>query len=550
MHEQGVVSEAAIKQPGRPGGGSRRWLPEILLGVALAANMLVSFVVRCFPFEDSLNHLARYVLMERALFGVPPGYVSFRLLPTPYVGLDLVGAGFVHLIGPAATLRSLGLLALSAPALGMYVLLRGVAPERRGWALVGTLLGFNSFLLAGFLSYVIGVGLALAWLGLWWPRRATAGPGTRLALGAGVAAIFLVHLAPVLALLVVVGLDAALTLLRRKTLGARDTAAILVTALMVLASLVGMYVLYRTTLPPPYIDDPWHFRGPLSKLKKLATPLYSLSVFQLATLLLGFLLSGVAYLHATRGLKRRETFTLSALALLAIYFGFPPGRGEAIGGYDIRWLLPALVLPFCASGQVRPLGRPDALLWVPFVATLLHGFLMVPHLARIDQDLRAYDRALSAIPPGGRLLPFVADSARHGRPLVLRSYAQWYMIRKGGRVPWLFVAEGYPGSKPNEHFAHFREPNQLYTPKERWRRAENFAIRIPEHGHWYDIIFENGWPEYLEVDRDRIAREYDYVLVAGRDPRVRALVPDNATLLEEVDGIAVYTTGRTPGGGR
>jgi hypothetical protein len=551
MQGQAVSPEPAVgESPGRRDVTPRRWLPEILLGSAMLVNLLVTFVVRCFPFEDSLNHLARYVLMARMLFGTPPDYVAFRPLPTPYVGLDLVGATLVQLLGPAAALRLLGLVALCAPALGMYVLLRAVAPDRRGWALVGTLLGFNSYLLAGFLSYVIGIGMTLAWLGLWWPRRMSASWISRLALALGACAIFLVHLAPALVLLLVVGVDALLTLLRRKAVGAAATKAALVTAFTVLTGVVGVYLLYRVTLPPPYIQDPWHFRDPLSKLKKLATPFYSLSVPQLATLLLGFVLSGVAYLKATPGLRRLETFTLSSLALVVIYFGFPPGRGEAIGGFDVRWLLPALLLGFCAPGS--PGGRrADRLLWIPFAASLVHALVMIPHLGRIERDLRAYDSVLAALPPNGRLLPLVADSARHGRPLVLRSYGHWYMIRQGGRVPWMFVAEGFSAdAKPNEHFAHFREPRRLYTPTERWRRAESFAIRWPASGRWYDIIFENGWPEYRNVDRDRIAREYDYVLVAGRDPVVRALVPDGATLLKEVDSIAVYATGRGSRAGR
>jgi hypothetical protein len=516
--------------------------------VAILVNVLVSFVVRCFPFEDSLNHLARYVLMERILFGPPPDFVVFQPLPTPYVGLDLVGAALVHLFGPAATLRALGLLALCAPALGMYVLLRAVAPDRRGWALVGTLLGFNSFLLAGFLSYVIGIGLALAWLGLWWPRRATTSWTARLALAAGAMVVFLVHLAPVLVLLLVVGIHSLLTLLPDKAGRPGSTKAVLLTALTVLAGVVFLYVLYRVTLPPPHIQDPWHFRGPLSKIKKLATPFYSLSVPQMATMMLGFALTGVAFLRATRGVRRVETFTLSALVLLVVYFAFPPGRGETIGGFDIRWLFPALLLAFCVSGPALP-RRAGPLLAIPFAASLVHALVMIPHLGRIERDLRAYDAVLDAVPPNGTLLPLTADSARHGRPLVLRSYAQWYMIRQGGRVPWLFVAEGFSSdSKPNEHFAHFREPRRLYTPTERWRRAETFAIRVPEHGHWYDVIFENGWPAYVTADEERIAREYDYVLVAGRDPVVRSLVPPGATLLKEVDGIAAYATGRRPPG--
>ena len=197
---------------------------------------------------------------------------------------------------------------------------------------------------------------------------------------------------------------------------------------------------------------------------KLMMPFYSLSIPQMAVLFLGFVLTGVAYLKATRGLRRLETFTLSAIALVGIYFLFPPGRGDAIGGFDIRWLLPGLLIGFCAAGATRVRGS-ESWLWVPFTATVIHALVMVPHLANVDRDMRAYDSVLSVLPPNGRLLPLVADSARHGRVLVLRSYGHWYMIRQGGRVPWMFVAEGFAeDAKPNEHFAHFREPHRLYAP--------------------------------------------------------------------------------------
>ena len=544
MAAQSDVPEATVRAPAARAEAPRSWGPDLLLGVALLVNVGVALVVRTFPFEDSLNHLARYVLIERILFGTPPDYVVFQPLPTPYIGLDLVGAVLVHLVGAVATLRILGLVALCAPAVGMYILLRAVAPDRRGWALAGTLLGFNSYLLAGFLSYVIGVGMALAWLGLWWPRRTATSWRGRLALASGAALIFLVHLAPALTLLLVVGIDALITLARRREPGVAR--AVVANALVVLASIVLMYVLYRVTLPPPYIEDPWHFRGLASKLKKLGAPFYTLSVPQFAVLVVGYAVTVWAYLRTTRGVRRLETFTVSAVALVVIYFGFPPGRGDAIGGFDIRWLLPALLLGLCAPGAARDSRAGRRLLWVPLAASLIHAVVMVPHLSRVDRDLRAYDAVLGALPPQGRLLPLVADSARHGRPLVLRSYGHWYMIRGEGRVPWMFVAEGFgKNAKPNEHFAHFREPHPLYVPTERWRRAARFAIRVPRGGPWHDIIFENGWPEYLDADRERIRQEYDYVLVAGRDPAVRALVPPGATLLKEVDGIAVFATGRS-----
>ena len=54
------------------------WLPEITLSVLLACNILVALRARQFPFEDSTNHLARYVLMDRAFFHTAPNFVDVR----------------------------------------------------------------------------------------------------------------------------------------------------------------------------------------------------------------------------------------------------------------------------------------------------------------------------------------------------------------------------------------------------------------------------------------------------------------------------------------
>ena len=523
---------------------AQAWLPEIALSLLLACNILVALRARQFPFEDSTNHLARYVLMERAFFDTAPSFVDARILPTPYIGLDLVGVALVHLFGPDAALRLLGIVALIAPAVGMWILLRAVAPQNRGWACVGALLAFNPFLLAGFLNYTVGLGLTLAWLGLWWPRRATTSVVARIALAAGAAGIFLVHLAPVLALLAVVGMDGLLAVFRRRTHEAGRVRGTVLTAMTVFAAVCAVYVLYQLTLPPPHVESPWLFRSLSSKLKNLAAPFYSLSVAQVTVLLLGYVASAAAYWRATHGAKRTDAFTLAALALLGIYFVFPAGK--ATGSIDVRWLLPAAILPFCAPSRSDAL-RGRSLWWIPAAGSLVYSAVLVSHIDRIDRQLGSYDRALSLIPPCGTLLPLIADSARNGRSIIYRSYAQWYMIRSGGRVAGLIVAEGYaPDATPNPHFAHFREPQRLYFPAESWRKATGVVIRRPPHGHWSEVIVENGQPEYSNVDRDRIAREYDFVLVAGRDPTVRSLVPPGATLLGEPGGMAVYATGNGP----
>ena len=87
--------------------GVRRleFLEEWLVGLALLGTLGVVCGAAYFPYHDATNNLARYVLMDRAWFGTPAPFVQVRLIPTPYIALDVLGALLVELLGPAAGLR-------------------------------------------------------------------------------------------------------------------------------------------------------------------------------------------------------------------------------------------------------------------------------------------------------------------------------------------------------------------------------------------------------------------------------------------------------------
>jgi hypothetical protein len=55
-----------------------------------------------FSYGDEPNHLARYTVIERILWGEGSQDYSFHWIPTSYIGVDLFGAGLVHLFGPTA----------------------------------------------------------------------------------------------------------------------------------------------------------------------------------------------------------------------------------------------------------------------------------------------------------------------------------------------------------------------------------------------------------------------------------------------------------------
>src|SRR6185295_14997400 len=170
-----------------------RWghLEEWTLGAATAVNVLVALAAAHFPYQDAINHLTRYFLMDQAWSGHPVDWVEVRLVPTSYIGTDMIGVALVHFLGPAGTLRVMAVLPLVLLPAGMYALLRVSAPSQRGWALVGALLSLSWFYLGGFLSYTVGFGLTLLWLAAWWPRRAKCSWRCRIALAAGCIVLFL-----------------------------------------------------------------------------------------------------------------------------------------------------------------------------------------------------------------------------------------------------------------------------------------------------------------------------------------------------------------------
>ncbi|GJG87405.1 hypothetical protein tb265_25860 [Gemmatimonadetes bacterium T265] len=518
---------------------------ERLLGVALIAHVAVALGLRHFPYQDVPNHLARYTLIARAWAGTAPAWIDVHLQPTSYVALDLLGAALVATVGALATERVFALIAAVALPVGMYLLLRAVAPAQRGWAIVGVLLSFSAFFLSGFLNYVTGIGCAFVWLAVWWPRRRTTAWSTRGGLALGLVALFILHLSAPLVALFVVGLDLVWTSGRswspagtaresgvapRATglAAARPQLATLGVCVAVLGAVWGTVAIVGSASIPPILDpvpvvpDPAIlFRTPTSKLLALATPFYSLSIPELLLMTAAYGTALVLYL-ARQG---RETFThpltVAALGFLALYVAWPMTIG-AVRAVDARWLLPAYLLLFC--GAARPERAPSAGVLVA-VTTLvvLHAGLVWQIGRRIDRDLDAFDRVLARVPPGARVLPLVTAVARYGpRVSPYRHYAMWHLVRTGGRVAGLFAANGlFDDGYPYTHMAHVRERARVYYPNEDW------GVRV---------FTALPWP--------RIRRDFDYIVQAGDDDaRVRAAIAPYARPVFRDGDVTAYAVG-------
>jgi hypothetical protein len=501
----------------------RLHLEEWLLAAATTVNILVALLAKHFPYQDVINHLARYFLIDRALSGQPVGWVEVRLVPTSYIGADLVGVALLHTLGAGTTLRLMAILPLLLLPAGMYALLRVAAPSQCGWALVGVLLSFSWFYLGGFISYTVGLGLTLFLLAAWWPGRADCSWARRVALAFGCIGLFLVHLSAPLLALAVMGLDLLLaTFLAGK--GDRVVRGSLSSRFGTVAVVsLGLIVVWGLTHAArdevPSMLEPPTFRTPPAKLTHLASPFYSFSLAQMAVMGGAYLVAVISLASLNRRERWSDVFWLSGLLFLALYL-VSPSRANAAGDVDTRWLLPAYLLPFCRASRMRP---STPVLLAIFGLCCLHAGIVRHYAVAIDRELTDMDRALDKLPSGSRVLPLVTDQRQHGHIIPYLHFALWHTIRKDGRVPGLFSGRGARENDPlYPHLNHFRALRLSYLPDGEW-----------------------GVTNWEPLDCRRIRDDYDYVLQAGKDDRAEELIERCAAESYRVGEATVYRVAGT-----
>lgn len=503
-----------------PVARNARRLEDWLLLAGIVVNLTVALTAGHFPYHDASNHLARYVLIERVWSSSAVPWVSVHLVPTPYIALDLIGVALVHWLGPDAALHVLALLPLIALPVGMYLLLLATAPSQRAWALVGVLLSFSWWYVAGSLNFTLGLGLLCAALAIWWRRRDGATSRSLVLLGLAGAALLAVHLFAALMFLVVIWVDLGLRLIARREVRLARPATRLLTAGAATAGVAVVWVWMEVaTAGQPVRPPDFEWRLPLSQLKNLASPFLVFSVPQLVVVSGGYLLAVIGLLAHRRKRGWLEPFTVSAAVFLVLYVVSP-----RTWNIDLRWLPPAYLLPFCGpSTRPRPHWR---LISVLFAFCVAHALTVAGYARLIRRELQEFDVALAQLPAGSRVLPLVSDHRRF-RVRPYYHYALWHTIRTSGQVGGLFSRDGT------------REDDGTYT------HLSHFKLRhVP-----YFPVYDWGTTLFQPLDCRKVERDYDYVLQAGRDSEARALIVRCAAPAFEAGEITVYrvpeSSGRT-----
>jgi hypothetical protein len=165
--------------------------------LAVAAVVLLSplAVTEMPPLLDYPNHLAR---MEILAHGAADPALSriyqaeWRILPN--IAIDAAMPAVMRFLPLETTGKIFLAAALLLPLLGVAFLHRALFRVRSLWPLAAGLVAFNRLFFAGFMNFLIGVGLALLAATLW-ERRKEGRAATRIAIASAAAiVIFFCHL--------------------------------------------------------------------------------------------------------------------------------------------------------------------------------------------------------------------------------------------------------------------------------------------------------------------------------------------------------------------
>jgi hypothetical protein len=482
-------------------------VPDILVVIGLMANLFVVLAPRHFPFADVSRHLARYTVIERILWGKGDHDYSFQWIPTPYIGVDLIGAGLVHLFGPTVAEKVLASAAVLLPIAGMYLLLRATAPCRRGWSLVAVLISFSWPLMWGLINFVLGLGLVLCGLAWWWPRRDAAGWLTPTIVAGMTFGLYFVHASAPLFLLVVV---AAATILKIPDLFAEGSYAYRVAirlpvlwTLMLGLTAFGAAWWWMTVSGgrSAAILGPLEFRTLIRKLLGFGGPLWVLSLQQAAFTAAGYGALLLIFLMKRARQLLRDPFFIAAGLCALLYLVFPESYGM-----DWRWLLFAYYLPFCLVAAKASPESPK-ILALALLFCLINTAVIAKGVITIDRELDDYDVVLRQIPRGSRLLE-LANPPR--RVNVYSQYAFWHLIRNDGRVSSTFYDMGNR-KEPVFVLQHFIANWRPYT-----------------------------WDGVKPLDWQLITTDYDYIVLVTDDKSFREDVSSHARQKLTVGAVSLY----------
>ena len=395
---------------------------RIALFVVLAALVAPLFITAIPPLLDYPNHLARMAILVQA--GRDADLSAMYAIDwhiVPNLGMDMVVPVLAKIFPLDVAGRIFIALALILPVLGTVALHRAVFRKPSLWPLASALFVYNATLLAGFLNFMVGAGLALLGAACW--VRLKDKPVWQIAATAIIAVpVFFTHLFGVGFMFLVIGSFELNQAWQHRTKPAKTFAQGIKLGLCLLP-IAALYFNTRfaddgTTSPFAVFKTMWwalYNFNPMWKLTGLAAGFLTYDTQTDLTIMVAFI-AIIATLALTR--KFGGAFWLVALtAALFVLYPFVPNVMTGTGWIDFRLPVLAGFLFFAGTFPRRLSRRGHAIVGLLFVL-LMGARLSVIASAWQEQnsDLADLSTVMQPIKTHDRVLVVVAAKAEPAAP--------------------------------------------------------------------------------------------------------------------------------------
>ena len=535
-----------VAAPPRTAPPVSRLLQAFVL-IGLLAVAAPALMVRIPPLLDLPNHYARIWLLAG---GVKEGALSHMYAVDwssawTNIGVDLLA----QILGAVIPGQALGPLFLAAalvlPPIGVVVLHQRLYGGWRWWQVVVPLTAFATTLLAGFLNYQIGIGLAVlaAAADPWLQRRVSPIQLMiiRIVLAVALLVVHIFALGFYAALLggMALGPQLSAVLASRKDL--RTTVLKLVAVGAAVAIPLLAYLLTAHHVPGQTSSETiW---GPNTLAYKLDVLGCAFGTYDnwVDGLFFGALAAICAYALVRGRLRVHQGLALAALALAVVSLVMPTWAAET-GWIDQRVPIMALlalmaaVNPDVADSKGARVGMATAMLALVLARAVWIGGIWIDR----ETDADAIARALSRVPAGAAVLPLDhrpsirgMAHAPIGRYFHLgASYYHDYtlsVMERGAFSPLIFSMEGKQPLRVQQPWKEISVPNGGRSPT-------MAVLRRPTRG-WLKVA------PYVAHWRER----FDYALMLNADVLEdvnKETVPEGMTLVANEGFARLYRIDR------
>jgi hypothetical protein len=435
-----------------------------LIVLALAAAGAPVLAVAIPPLLDYPNHLTRFWLLTGGLEREPLAafYAADWENALSNGAVDVLVVLLAPLLGGAEpAMRVMLVLALVLPPLGAAVLNRSLFGGWRAWQIGFAIFAFNGIVLAGFLAFMISLGLALLAAAAE-ARLARCGSGLRLAARAacGILLFWTHALGLAFYLALIAGLAAGPSL-RDMLMGPRAIAATIGRAALAAgsAALPALLLLLLSGKPAPW-DAPgeadplmpsWTGYGFFEKVSALTTAFgtYEVPLDLVATLVF---LAIARWALAVGRLRIHGGLLLAAASLLVLAILMPNNLGGT-GWIDRRFPIMALLVFIAAMLPRVPARRHLAVASGLLLLVALRAGLIGWIWDARQADFASVERAVAAMPRGAALLvayEFPGDRSAspvgryfpRGQMPSYEHFGTLAVMRRDAFVPTLFTQRG------------------------------------------------------------------------------------------------------------